>query len=191
MQEAFLRKNGTQSWMPFECLKQDREYQLSQIWLDKKHDAKGNSANQKNIPCFSAGTDRGNKQDEDPCQDPSEDCSQCVCHQIIDIRGTEREQLQTFDQQGSAQAEQKSMVQFSEASPKKRQDKPQGNEQDNVQKAVFKIREHIGKGGHVDIGIIANVVNGGQPHNCIHAGQITGKDEVADRLCAAVKIPSV
>ena len=67
--------------------------QICQKGLDKKQNGKGNAADKKHILGVVLRPNAGDKPKQKPGDAPSQNGAGGVGHQIVDIRGTEGEQL--------------------------------------------------------------------------------------------------
>ena len=78
-----------------------------------------------------------------PAKEVTQKGSQCVGHQIVNIRCPVGKELQQFNHQGKSQSHNYGMEYGAEGQPKNGQEKAKGYKQKDIQQCIVKIGEHI------------------------------------------------
>lgn len=72
-------------------------------------------------------------------------CTECIGDQVVDVGGSECEELSKLDHTADGQARQRGSAQASEAAPQDREQNTEGNKQQHIQTGIFEIGDYVQK----------------------------------------------
>ena len=105
-------------------------------------------------------------------------CTECIGDQVVDVGGSECEELSKLNHTADGQARQHGSAQDSEAAPQDGKKNTEGNKQQHVQAGIFEIGDHVQKRNDIYGKIDVQRHEAWEPDQCQRRSKIQTKQRV-------------